>query len=265
MKNFFETTEYLREKGIKDCEIGIIIGTGLGKLAHDIDVEVELDYKDIPHFPVSTVDFHQGKLLFGNYFGRKVLAMNGRFHYYEGYSLREVTYPVRIMKLLGIQRLLISNACGAVNTDFKKGQLMMITDHINLLPGNPLVGKNFDELGPRFPDMSEPYSKKLNDKIRNIAKQNSIVLHEGVYLAVSGPSLETRAEYRFMRRIGADVIGMSTVPEVIVANHMNLSCAAISVITDECDPDNLEMIDLQDIFKYAAIAEKDLVVIFRAH
>lgn len=262
MKNFFETTEFLRAKGVKDCEIGIILGTGLGNMANDIDVELEIDYEEILHFPISTVESHHGRLLYGSYNGKKVLAMKGRFHYYEGYTLKEVTYPVRIMKLLGIKYLLISNACGAVNLDFKKGSIMLITDHINLLPDNPLIGENYDELGSRFPDMSQPYSKDLNNKIREIAKRKNIHLNEGVYLAVPGPSLETRAEYRYMRKIGADVIGMSTIPEVIVANHMGLPCAAISVITDECDPDNLEPFDIKDIIMRAAIAEKDMIVLF---
>ena len=262
MKNFFETTEFLRDKGVTDCDIGIILGTGLGNMANDIDVELEIDYEDIPHFPISTVESHHGKLIYGRYNGKKILAMKGRFHYYEGYTLKEVTYPVRIMKLLGINYLLISNACGAVNLDFKKGSIMLITDHISMLPDNPLIGENYDELGPRFPDMSQPYSKDLNDKIRNIAKRKSIHLNEGIYLAVSGPSLETRAEYSFMRKIGADVIGMSTIPEVIVANHMSLPCAAISVITDACDPENLEPFDINEIILMAATAEKDMIVIF---
>ena len=188
--------------------------------------------------------------------------MHGRFHYYEGYSMEQLVFPVRVMKMLGIEILLVSNACGTMNLGFPKGSLMMLTDHINLLGGNPLIGKNDDELGPRFPDMSKAYDEVLNEKMRVIAKQNSIVLNEGVYVAVPGPMLETRAEYRYLRRIGADVVGMSTIPEVIAARHMGVRCAAVSVITDECDPDNLAEADIVDILKTAAKAEKGLIVLF---
>jgi purine-nucleoside phosphorylase len=188
--------------------------------------------------------------------------MQGRFHFYEGYNLRQITFPIRVMKMLGIRYLLLSNAAGALNPDYRKGDLMLIDDHINLLPDNPLMGANLDNFGPRFPDMSAPYSSLLNRKLIEIALQNHITLHQGVYVAVSGPNLETRAEYRFLRRIGADAVGMSTVPEVIVCNHMNLPCAAISVLTDECDPDNLAPADIDDIIRTAGIAEEKLIQIF---
>jgi purine-nucleoside phosphorylase len=261
MEQILEAVNFLREKGIDQPEIGIILGTGLAKLPDHIDVIKEIDYEDIPHFPVSTVEFHHGILVYGTLRGKKVLVMKGRFHVYEGYTTREITFPIRVMKLLGIRALIVSNACGAMNTNFKKGSLMLLTDHINLLP-NPLIGPNLDELGPRFPDMSQPYSKEINEKIVRIAERYGITLHQGVYVAVTGPNLETRAEYRFLQRIGADVVGMSTTPEAIVANHMKLPVAAISVITDECDPDNLEPVDISKILYYAAQAEKGLVKIF---
>ncbi len=258
-----QTTQFLEEKGMAKPEIAIILGTGLGKLVDHIEIEQELDYENIPNYPVSTVEFHKGKLIYGNMSGKKILAMQGRFHYYEGYTMQEITFPVRVMKALGVKYLLISNACGAMNLDFKKGGLMLIDDHINLLGDSPLRGKNHDNLGPRFPDMSQPYSAYLNEKMERIAKENGITLYKGVYVAVAGPHLETRAEYRFLRGIGADVVGMSTVPEVIVANHAGLPCAAISVITDECDPDNLKPVDIDDILQAAGRAEKDLIKLFK--
>jgi purine-nucleoside phosphorylase len=255
-----EATEFLRANGMTSPEIGIILGTGLGKLADHIDVEITIDYEDIPHFPISTVEFHHGVLIYGNLRGRKVLVMKGRSHAYEGYTTQQITFPIRVMKMLGISSLLVSNACGSMNPAFKKGSLMLIEDHINLLP-NPLVGPNIDNLGTRFPDMSQAYSREINAKITAIAERNGITLHKGVYVAVTGPNLETRAEYRFLSRIGADVVGMSTTPEVIVANHMKLPVAAISVITDECDPDHLEPVDIDKILYYASQAEKGLVKI----
>jgi purine-nucleoside phosphorylase len=256
-----EAANYLRSKGMNAPEIGIILGTGLGKLADEIESEIEIDYEEIPHFPISTVEFHHGILIYGKLRGKRVLVMKGRSHAYEGYTTQQITFPIRVMKVLGIRGLLVSNACGAVNTAFKKGSLMLIEDHINLLP-NPLVGPNIDELGTRFPDMSQAYSKEINEKIIRIAAKNGVTLHKGVYVAVTGPNLETRAEYRFLRRIGADVVGMSTTPEVIVANHMKLPVAAISVITDECDPDHLEPVDIDKILYYASLAEDGLVKIF---
>ena len=257
-----DSVNFLREKGITHPEIGIILGTGLGKMVREIDIETQIEYKDIPHFPVSTVEFHKGRLIYGKLKGKMVLAMLGRFHFYEGYTLQQITFPVRIMKSLGAKNLLISNAGGALNLNFKKGSLMLLDDHINLLGNSPLAGPNHENLGPRFPDMSQPYSKLLNDKMEQIAHEKGIILHKGVYVAVSGPNLETRAEYRFLRGIGADVVGMSTVPEVIVANHAGLPCAAISVITDECDPYNLHPIDINDILETAAKAEVNLIKLF---
>lgn len=262
MEKIKETVLFLKSQGVDSPRIGIVLGTGLGKLVDEIEIEKTIDYADIPNFPVSTVEFHQGKLIYGNLRGKKVLVKQGRFHFYEGYTLQEITFSIRVMKLLGIENLLLSNACGAMNPDFKKGSLMLIEDHINLLPGSPLIGKNLDELGPRFVDMSEPYSKFLNKKIINIAARNNIELNKGVYVALSGPNLETAAEYRFLRIIGADVVGMSTVPEVIVANHMNLPCAAISVITDVCNPDDLEPIDVPDVLKTASLAEPKLIKLY---
>jgi purine-nucleoside phosphorylase len=262
MQKLKETVNYLQELGMDSPEVGIILGTGLNKLVDKIDIEYRIPYEDIPHFPISTVSFHKGELIYGIMQGKKVIAMQGRFHYYEGYSMQEVVFPVRVMKLLGVKSLLVSNACGTLNMDFSKGSLMMLNDHINLLGDNPLIGPNYDELGPRFPDMSEPYSKLLNDKMRKIATEEEIILHEGVYVAAAGPMLETRAEYRYLSRIGADVVGMSTVPEAIAAKHMGLPCAAVSVITDECDPDNLAVANIVDILKTAAKAEKGLIVLF---
>lgn len=261
MQHILEAVNYLKNKGIDQPEIGIILGTGLGRLTDHIEVITEIDYEDIPHFPVSTVEFHHGILIYGTLRGKKVLVMKGRFHVYEGYTTQQITFPIRVMKMLDIRALLVSNACGAMNPNFKKGSLMLLTDHINLLP-NPLIGPNYDDLGPRFPDMSQPYSREINEKIIRIAKKHDITLHQGVYVAVTGPNLETRAEYRFLSRIGADVVGMSTTPEVIVANHMKMPVAAISVITDECDPDHLEEVDISKILYYAAQAEKGLVKIF---
>lgn len=258
-----ETVDFIQSKGVKNPGIGIILGTGLGKLINHLDVIVSLDYKDIPHFPVSTVEYHSGKLMYGLIEGKEVLVMNGRFHFYEGYSLQEVTFPIRVMKLMGIETLLVSNACGGLNLDYKPASLMIIEDHINMIPGNPLIGKNYEEFGPRFPDMSQPYDFELIGKMEEIANSSNIEINKGVYVAWMGPNLETRAEYRFAKIMGADVVGMSTVPEVIVANHMSMKVAAISVITDMCDPDNLKAVDINDILGNAAIAEEDLIIIFR--
>jgi len=250
-----ETASFLKQKGIDTPALGIVLGTGLGNLVNSIDVEQAIEYADIPHFPLSTVESHRGRLIYGKLAGQKVLAMQGRFHYYEGYAMQQIVFPVRVMKVLGIEHLLLSNAAGALNLHYRKGDLMLIDDHINLLPANPLTGKNYEQLGPRFPDMSSPYSSKLNRLILKQAQENSIPIHNGIYAAVPGPNLETRAEYRYLRMIGADVVGMSTVPEVIAANHMGLPCAAISVITDECDPDNLQPADIEDILATAGKAE----------
>jgi purine-nucleoside phosphorylase len=257
-----EVAAFLRSKGIDSPDTGIVLGTGLGKMVSEIEIEVAIDYADIPHFPVSTVESHKGRLIYGNLLGHKVLAMQGRFHLYEGYSMQQVTLPIRVMKLLGVKWLLLSNACGAINKSYQKGDLMLLDDHINLLPENPLTGANINELGPRFPDMSCPYSPDINNKMEAAAKLLNLTLHKGVYAVVSGPNLETRAEYRYLGRIGADVVGMSTVPEVIVANHMELPCAAVSVITDLCDPDNLVPAKLEDILETAGKAEVNLIRLF---
>lgn len=257
-----ETATFLADKGITDPQVGIVLGTGLGGLVEKIEVELEVAYDEIPHFPVATVEFHSGKLIYGKIGGKQVLAMQGRFHYYEGYTMQQITFPIRVMKQLGVSTLLLSNAAGAMNLEYKKGTLMMITDHINMQPTNPLIGPNLDDFGPRFPDMSEAYSKGLRAQLKAIAAEQNIVLEEGVYVSVPGPMLETPAEYRYLHRIGADAVGMSTVPEVIVANHMGLPCAAVSVLTDECDPDNLEPVDIADIIAVAGRAEKGLTVLF---
>lgn len=262
MEQLQETVTFLKTKGLDKPQVGIILGTGLGGLVNEIEISQEIDYADIPHFPLSTVESHSGKLIAGTINGKNVLVMQGRFHYYEGYGMKQITYPIRVMKLLGIEHLLISNAAGAINTNFKKSTLMLITDHINLYPDNPLIGKNLDEFGPRFPDMSKAYSPKLNNLLRNSAKDLGIELHEGVYVPVPGPNLETKAEYRMIRKLGGDAVGMSTVPEVIVANHMSLPCCAISVLTDECDPDNLAPVELAEILEAAAVAEPDLTRLY---
>lgn len=258
-----ETVAFLKQKGINNPQVGIVLGTGLGKLVNEITIEHEIAYSEIPHFPIATVESHSGKLIYGDLNGKKVIAMSGRFHFYEGYTMQQITFPIRVMKFLGVEHLLLSNAAGAINLDFPKGSLMLIDDHINLQPDNPLIGKNDEQLGSRFPDMSAPYDKKLNKLIKEVATANKVDLKEGVYVAVSGPNLETRAEYRFLKTIGADVVGMSTVPEVIVANHMGLPCAAISVLTDECDPDNLHPVDIADIIAVAMKAEEKLIIIIK--
>lgn len=244
-------------------QFGIILGTGLGALVNDMSIDFEIDYEKIAHFPVSTVESHKGKLIFGSLGGRLVVAMQGRFHYYEGYDMKEVTFPVRVLKLLGIEKLFISNAAGGINLSYKMAELMIIEDHIDLTKENPLTGPNMDELGVRFPDMSEPYERKMIDEALAIAKEEGIPCHEGVYAGVSGPNLETRAEYRFLGIIGADAVGMSTVPEVIVARQMDLPVFAISAITDLCDPDNLEKADISKILAAAFKAEKGMTKIIK--
>lgn len=264
MKRYIsETADYLKSKGFDQPEIGIILGTGLGQLTQHIEVEVEVSYNHIPNFPTATVEFHKGKLIYGSLAGKKVIVMEGRFHIYEGYTLQDVTYPVRVMKALGINTLLVSNASGAINLKFKKGELMLIEDHINLQGGSPLAFKGVSLLGERFVDMSAPYDAEINQQFRDIAKKNNIKLHEGVYASVVGPQLETRAEYRMLKLIGADAVGMSTVPEVIVANHLSLKVAAVSVLTDECDPENLKPVDINDIIAMANKAEPNMIVLFK--
>jgi purine-nucleoside phosphorylase len=258
-----QTTDFLENNGFLNPEIGIVLGTGLGLLVNHIQIEKEINYSDIPNFAVSTVEFHSGKLIFGTLEDKKVIVMQGRFHLYEGYSLQEVTFPIRILKALGIQKLLISNAAGAINLDFKKGELMLVEDHINLQGSSPLAFKNVSDFGERFTDMSEPYDVNLRTKAIKIAKDNSINLHKGVYAAVVGPQLETKAEYRMLKIIGADAVGMSTVPEVIVANHLQLPVLAISVLTDECDPDNLKPVNIPEIIALAGQAEPKMITLFK--
>jgi purine-nucleoside phosphorylase len=244
-------------------DIAIVLGTGLGALGEAIAVEASIDYADIPGFPLSTVESHSGRLLLGTLGGRRVAAMQGRFHRYEGYSLQQVTFPVRVMRALGARTLIVSNACGTMNPAWSAGDLMLIADHINMLGDNPLIGANDDSLGPRFPDMSEPYAAPLRAIARSVAAAYGITLREGVYVAIPGPSLETRAEYRMLRTLGADVVGMSTVPEVIVANHAGMRVLGISMITDLCLPDSLEPTTLAQIIAVAKRSEPALTLLVR--
>lgn len=258
-----ETINFLTSKGITNPQIGIVLGTGLGKLVHEIDIEHEIAYADIPNFPVATVEFHSGKLIYGTLSGKKVVVMSGRFHLYEGYSPWQVTYGIRTMHGLGIQHLLISNAAGAINLSYKKGDLMLIDDHINLQGSSPLAFNGANTFGNIFVDLLEPYSKDINQKLKSIAQQNNIQLHEGVYTSVLGPQLETRAEYRMLQILETDAVGMSTVPEVIVAKQLNLPCAAISVLTDECNPKNLQPVNIAEIIAIAGEAEPKMIVLFK--
>ncbi len=257
------TTAYIQSKISIRPEIGIILGSGLGGLVEEINIKHSINYEDIPNFPVSTVEGHSGKLIFGELGGKNVVAMQGRFHYYEGYDMKQVTFPVRVMKLLGIQKLFVSNAAGGVNAGFEIGDLMIINDHINMFPTNPLIGKNIAELGPRFPDMSDAYDKIFIEKAKKIAAKNNIKVQEGVYLGLSGPTFETPAEYKFISIIGADAVGMSTVPEIIVARHMSIPCFAMSIITDLGVQGKIVKITHQDVLEAAARAEKKLTVIFK--
>ncbi|MGB0789506.1 MAG: purine-nucleoside phosphorylase [Marinirhabdus sp.] len=261
-KQITEAAAFLQQQGFGTPEVGIILGTGLGKIIDSVTVETEISYDRIPNFPAATVEFHKGKLVYGMLAGKKVVLMQGRFHVYEGYSLLEVTFPVRVMEQLGITKLLVSNASGAIDPSFKKGEIMLIDDHINLQGGSPLAFKGTEKLGERFVDMSAPYDPGLNAKIENIAKNNNIALHKGVYASVVGPQLETRAEYRYLKTIGANAVGMSTVPEIIVANQLGVPVAAVSVLTDECDPDNLKPVDIPDIIAQAAKAEPMMITLF---
>jgi purine-nucleoside phosphorylase len=258
------TKDYIKRIiGDFEPELGIILGTGLGGLVKEINVQYELLYSMIPDFPIATVEFHTGKLIFGELNGKKVVAMSGRFHYYEGYSMHEITFPVRVMKVLGIKNLFISNACGCLNPAYRKGDLMILEDHINLQGDNPLRGRNYEVFGPRFPDMSEPYAPHFIERAKEISKRLGITTHVGVYASVVGPNLETRAEYRYLRTIGADVVGMSTVPEVIVANHMSIPVFAISVITDEGFPEQLKPVSMAEIVAVAQTAEPKLTAILK--
>lgn len=258
-----ETLEVIRKKTPDNFSVGIILGTGLGGLIKEINVEHEIDYSELPHFPLSTVESHRGKLIFGTLGNKKVVAMQGRFHYYEGYTMQQIVYPVRVMKFLGVETLLVSNACGGMNPFYRRGDIMLMIDHINLLGDNPLIGKNEDSLGPRFPDMSEPYNLELIKTAEEAALDNKIKIQKGVYVAVPGPNLETRAEYRFLRNIGADVVGMSTIPENIAANHMGMKVLGISIITDECFPESLKPVDVSEIISAAMEAEPKMTLIMK--
>lgn len=257
-----ETTAFLASKGFDKATTGIVLGTGLGGLIDSIVVQKIIPYNEIPHFPVSTVESHRGNLILGTIGDTIVIAMQGRFHYYEGYSMQQVTFPIRLMKMLGVQQLLLSNAAGGMNVKLKKGDLVIIEDHINLQTENPLRGLNDPAFGPRYPDMSCPYNKLLNERLIIAGENLGVKLQHGIYVAVNGPNLETKAEYKYLTAAGADMVGMSTVPEVIVANQVGLPCAAVSVITDECDPDNLQPVDISEIIAVAQEADKVLSSLF---
>lgn len=267
MKSLYDMIQEAKTAIEKKCplvpEIGIILGTGLGRLADAVDKAAVIPYEEIPNFPLSTVEQHAGKLILGTLSGKNVLALQGRFHFYEGHSLQQIVFPVRVMKFMKVKTLIVSNAAGGINPLFPPGTLMVITDHINLLPGNPLIGPNDHRLGPRFPDMAEPYSKKLTDLVMKVALENRIRVERGVYAAMTGPSLETRAEYRMLKTLGADAVGMSTVPEVIAAVHAGLQVLGLSVITDACLPDCLEPTDIRKIIETANRAEPALVTLIQ--
>ena len=256
-----EAVDFINTKTQVNPSIGIILGTGLGGLVKEIEIIDEIAYQDIPHFPVSTVESHSGKLIFGKLGGKSVVAMQGRFHYYEGYTMQQVTFPVRVMKSLGIERLFVSNASGGVNPDFEVGEIMILNDHINLFPAHPLIGKNYPELGPRFPDMSDPYDESMIALARMIAAENNIKISVGTYAALTGPTLETPAEYKYVRVIGADAVGMSTVPEVIVARHMEIPCFAISIITDLGVPGKIKKVSVEDVIAVASRQEPKMTLI----
>lgn len=258
-----ETTSYIQDKIKVKPQYGIILGTGLGALVNEIDIQTTIPYEEIPNFPVSTVESHSGKLIFGLLGDKSVVVMQGRFHYYEGYSQQQITFPVRVMKHLGIEMLFISNASGGLRDDQEISDLMILKDHINMLPENPLRGKNFDELGPRFPDMSEAYDRTLIQKALNIAKDNNIKIHTGVYAAVPGPNLETPAEYKYLSIIGADAVGMSTVPENLVARHMGIPCFAISVITDLGIEGKIKEVTVEEVIQAATKAEPSMTLLIQ--
>ncbi len=262
-KEIEQAVDFIKSKtGLKPTA-GIILGTGLGGLANDIDIECELDYDQIPNFPVSTVESHHGKLIFGTLSGQKVVVMKGRFHYYEGYNMQQVVFPVRVMKRIGVTHLLVSNASGALNPNLFAGDLMIISDHINLLPGNPLIGRNDDAIGPRFPDMAYAYDPALIKKAAEIGKKNDIDIKTGIYVAVPGPVLETPAEYKYMRIIGGDVVGMSTIPEIIAARHAGLTSFAISVVTDEVWHEIPEPLTIEQVIDTACKAEPKMTLIMK--
>lgn len=262
LQSIKETTDFLKVHGFDTATTAVVLGTGLGEFVKSIQIQKSIAYNEIPNFPVSTVESHKGNLILGTIGDTKIIAMQGRFHYYEGYTMQEVTFPVRVLKSLSVQRLLLSNAAGGLNLQFKKGDLVLLNDHINTQTENPLRGLTDAAFGPRFPDMSCPYDTTIGEQLHATARQLNIQLHNGVYVAVNGPNLETRAEYKYLKAAGADMVGMSTVPEVIVANQIGLPCAAISVITDECDPENLQKVDIADIIAVANEADKVLSALF---
>jgi purine-nucleoside phosphorylase len=263
MKELKETVKFLQKQYKQVPKVGIVLGSGLGNFVDEIDVEAEVAYGDIPNFPVSTVEGHKGKLIFGKLGGKTVVAMAGRFHFYEGYQAQEVVYPIRVMKLLGVETLLLSNAAGGVNPAFNVGDIMIIKDHVSFFTPNPLIGKNIEEFGPRFPDMSEPYKKSLIKKAKEIAAKHAFDVHEGVYVAVTGPTFETRAEYKFIHVLGGDVVGMSTVQEAIVANHMGMQVFAMSVVTDLGIREEENIITHEEVLAAAKAAEPKLATIFK--
>lgn len=258
-----QSTRYIKKIYDDKPDAGIILGTGLGALVNEINIEKSISYKDIPDFPVSTVESHSGKLICGKLNGKTVVVMQGRFHYYEGYSMQQITFPVRVMKYLGIEKLFISNASGGLNPEHQISDLMILSDHINLLPENPLRGKNYDEFGPRFPDMSDAYDPQLIRKAIEIADRNKIKVHTGVYAAVPGPNLETPAEYRYLRAIGADAVGMSTIPENLVARQMAIPCFAISVITDLGIEGKIRKVTVEEVIQAAMKAEPNMTLIMK--
>ena len=262
MNELQKAKEFLIQKKIIDPEIGFVLGTGLNHLLNYVDIEQTIPYTEIPGFCAASVEFHKGHLVYGKMENKRVLIMQGRFHSYEGYSMQQIVFPIRVMKLLGVKYLFLSNAAGGIHLDFKKGDLVLLDDHINLQSGNPLTGKNLDEFGSRFPDMNEPYHPDLKNKLAQTANELGMDLKKGVYAAVDGPNLETKAEYRYLKIIGADLVGMSTVPEVIAANHANLPCVAVSVVTDECDPDHLKPVSIAEIIEVAGKADVKLSLLF---
>lgn len=263
LKTFEEAVAFIHGNTSVKPDLGVILGTGLGGLVNEINVVDEIPYDKIPHFPVSTVESHNGKLIFGELGGKNVVAMQGRFHFYEGYDLNQVTFPVRVMKLLGIERLIVSNASGGVNPDYEIGEIMIINDHINLFPGNPLIGKNLDDFGPRFPDMSDAYDTSMIDMAVTIAKENNIRVKQGIYAGLTGPTLETPAEYKMIHILGADAVGMSTVPEVIVARHMEIPCFAVSIITDLGVAGKIQKVSVQDVIEVASRQEPKMTKIIK--
>lgn len=263
LKTFEEAVAFIKSKTSVEPDLGVILGTGLGGLVNEINVVDEIPYDKIPHFPVSTVESHSGKLIFGELGGKNVVAMQGRFHFYEGYDLKQVTFPVRVMKLLGIERLIVSNASGGVNPDYEIGEIMILNDHINLFPGNPLIGKNLDDFGPRFPDMSDAYDSTMIDLAMSIAEENDIRVKQGVYAGLTGPTLETPAEYKMIYILGADAVGMSTVPEVIVARHMEIPCFAVSIITDLGVEGKIKKVSVQDVIEVASRQEPKMTKIIK--